>query len=129
MKTNLNKDGKAQSDGKPSTESTSKPQVNKSIYHIVFSSFLTGLSVAVFMSASCQRGEHYRELNFLTFSNFANMSKASKHIYIVVFLNKDDYFVSFHMFVVHILVACFYYPPTFHIEYLPIMYLPFHFKL
>ncbi|KAF4105424.1 hypothetical protein G5714_013086 [Onychostoma macrolepis] len=28
MKTNLNKDGKAQSDGKPSTESTSKPQMS-----------------------------------------------------------------------------------------------------
>ncbi|XP_048061846.1 dystonin isoform X4 [Megalobrama amblycephala] len=28
MKTNLNKDGKAQSDGKPSTESTSKPQIS-----------------------------------------------------------------------------------------------------
>ncbi len=37
MNTNLNKDGKAQSDGKPSTESTSKPQVNKSNYLIVFS--------------------------------------------------------------------------------------------
>uniref|UniRef100_A0A672SPX3 Dystonin n=1 Tax=Sinocyclocheilus grahami TaxID=75366 RepID=A0A672SPX3_SINGR len=36
MKTNLNKDAKAQSDGKPSTESTSKPQVNKSNYLIVF---------------------------------------------------------------------------------------------
>jgi len=36
MKTNLNKDGKAQSDGKPSTESTSKPQVNKANHPIVF---------------------------------------------------------------------------------------------
>uniref|UniRef100_A0A8C2BB84 Dystonin n=1 Tax=Cyprinus carpio TaxID=7962 RepID=A0A8C2BB84_CYPCA len=36
MKTNLNKDGKAQSDGKPSTDSTSKPQVNKSNYLIFF---------------------------------------------------------------------------------------------
>jgi len=36
MKTNLNKDGKAQSDCKPSTESTSKPQVNKANHPIVF---------------------------------------------------------------------------------------------
>lgn len=99
MKTNLNKDGKAQSDGKPSTESTSKPQVNKSSYPIIFSSFLTGLSVAVLMSASCQHSEHYRELTFLTFQNFANMSDTSKHIYIVIFLNKDCYCVSLHMFV------------------------------
>lgn len=96
MKTNLNKDGKAQSDGKPSTESTSKPQVNKSSYPIIFSSFLTGLSVAVLMSASCQHSEHYRKLTFLTFQN---TSDTSKHIYIVIFLNKDCYCVSLHMFV------------------------------
>ncbi|XP_016373036.1 dystonin-like [Sinocyclocheilus rhinocerous] len=85
MKTNPNKDGKAQSDGKPSTEGTSKPQVNKSNYLIVFSLFCsTGLqlwilrfnsSVAVLMSASCQHSEHFREL-LSSFPNVANV----KHI-------------------------------------------------
>lgn len=102
MKTNLNKDGKAQSDGKPSTESASKPQVNKSNYPIVFYSFLTG------PSAACQ---NYRTLTFLTHPNFANMPNASKHIHAVTFLNKDCVYLQ--MFVLL----------TFHIK------LPFHFRL
>ncbi len=47
MKTNLNKDGNTQSDGKPNTESTSKPQVNKSNYLKVFFFFFFNRSSAL----------------------------------------------------------------------------------
>uniref|UniRef100_A0A8C1VJ46 Dystonin n=1 Tax=Cyprinus carpio TaxID=7962 RepID=A0A8C1VJ46_CYPCA len=55
MKTNPNKDGKAQSDGKPSTEGTSKPQVNKTNYLIVFSLFCSTVCLIIFITKTVMK--------------------------------------------------------------------------
>uniref|UniRef100_A0A671PU66 Dystonin n=1 Tax=Sinocyclocheilus anshuiensis TaxID=1608454 RepID=A0A671PU66_9TELE len=63
MKTNLNKDAKAQSDGKPSTESTSKPQVNKSNYLIVFFIVLFNRSSALDLTEKQEAKEQLKSLH------------------------------------------------------------------